>query len=244
GRSAYRQPDVLVVVRSAIPLDIAHIDVHTGPLVDRNVDHPLPGGTANWGCFRLITTQNRLVKVDFDRRWSLSGGNGRFRLSAADFGRYQPREKEEEGEEEEEKGEHGVWCCSPDPFARVIRHLRAISSPRTGRKNVATHSNLCEGAVCLARSLKIVNEALTSLDLGFNEIRVCSSYQDKGAFALAQALKANEDVAVASLNLASNFLTKYGQLSAFQLSLINLKLISGRQSLWFVDASPSFLMRG
>ncbi|RZS25451.1 hypothetical protein BHM03_00058656, partial [Ensete ventricosum] len=138
GRSAYRQPDVLVVVRSAIPLDIAHIDVHTGPLVDRNVDHPLPGGTANWGCFRLITTQNRLVKVDFDRRWSLSGGNGRFRLSAADFGRYQPREKEEEGEEEEEKGEHGVWCCSPDPFARVIRHLRAISSPRTGRKNVAT----------------------------------------------------------------------------------------------------------
>jgi hypothetical protein len=29
-----------------------------------------------------------------------------------------------------------------------------------------------QGAVCLARSLKVVNEALTSLDLGFNEIRV------------------------------------------------------------------------
>ncbi|RWW39605.1 hypothetical protein BHE74_00055053, partial [Ensete ventricosum] len=171
GRSAYRQPDVLVVVRSAIPLDIAHIYVHTGPLVDRNVDHPLPGGTANWGCFRLITTQNRLVKVDFDRRWSLSGGNGRFRLSAADFGRYQPREKEEEGEEEEEKGEHGVWCCSPDPFARVIRHLRAISSPRTGRKNVATHSNLCEmgpkGAEHVADCLKY-NTTLTTLDLRAN----------------------------------------------------------------------------
>lgn len=37
-----------------------------------------------------------------------------------------------------------------------------------------------QGASCLARSLKVVNEALTSMDLGFNEIRVtkkllCSS---------------------------------------------------------------------
>ncbi|RXH79658.1 hypothetical protein DVH24_040805 [Malus domestica] len=62
-----------------------------------------------------------------------------------------------------------------------------------------------EGASCLARSLKVVNEALTSLDLGFNEIR------DDGAFAIAQALKANEDVTVTSLNVASNFLTKFGQ---------------------------------
>lgn len=29
-----------------------------------------------------------------------------------------------------------------------------------------------QGAVCLARSLKVVNEVLTELDLGFNEIRV------------------------------------------------------------------------
>ncbi|XVF02377.1 hypothetical protein REPUB_Repub04eG0170300 [Reevesia pubescens] len=63
----------------------------------------------------------------------------------------------------------------------------------------------CQGAACLARSLKVVNEALTSLDLGFNEIR------DDGAFAIAQAFKANEDVTVTSLNLASNFLTKFGQ---------------------------------
>ncbi|KAK8971481.1 hypothetical protein KSP40_PGU010626 [Platanthera guangdongensis] len=63
------------------------------------------------------------------------------------------------------------------------------------------------GAVCLARSLKIVNEALTSLDLCFNEIR------DTGAFALAQALKSNEDIAVTLLNLASNFLTKYGRVA-------------------------------
>ncbi|KAF1861519.1 hypothetical protein Lal_00025870 [Lupinus albus] len=62
-----------------------------------------------------------------------------------------------------------------------------------------------EGALCLARSLKVVNEALTSLDLGFNEIR------DDGAFAIAQALKSNEDIAVTSINIASNFLTKFGQ---------------------------------
>ncbi|GJW77493.1 protein NLRC3 [Tanacetum coccineum] len=63
-----------------------------------------------------------------------------------------------------------------------------------------------EGAKSLARSLKVVNEALVSLDLGFNEIR------DEGAFSISQALKANEDVRLASLNLASNFLTKLGQL--------------------------------
>ncbi|PQQ03978.1 protein NLRC3 isoform X1 [Prunus yedoensis var. nudiflora] len=63
-----------------------------------------------------------------------------------------------------------------------------------------------EGASCLARSLKVVNEALSSLDLGSMK----SGYDD-GAFAIAQALKANEDVTVTSLNLASNFLTKFGQ---------------------------------
>lgn len=33
-------------------------------------------------------------------------------------------------------------------------------------------NQLLQGAQSLARSLKVVNEALTSLDLGFNEIRV------------------------------------------------------------------------
>lgn len=35
--------------------------------------------------------------------------------------------------------------------------------------------------------------------------------QDDGAFAIAQALKANDDIAVTSLNISSNFLTKFGQ---------------------------------
>lgn len=39
--------------------------------------------------------------------------------------------------------------------------------------------------------------------------------QDDGAFAIAQALKANEDVTVTSLNLANNFLTKFGQVKLF-----------------------------
>ncbi|MCL7046391.1 hypothetical protein MKW94_013899 [Papaver nudicaule] len=64
-----------------------------------------------------------------------------------------------------------------------------------------------DGAACLARSLKVVNEALTSLDLGFNEIR------DKGAFAIAQALKSNGDITITSMNFASNFLTKLGQVA-------------------------------
>ncbi|KAL3511242.1 hypothetical protein ACH5RR_030643 [Cinchona calisaya] len=62
-----------------------------------------------------------------------------------------------------------------------------------------------EGAICLARSLKVVNETLTKLDLGFNDIR------DEGAFAIAQALKANEDVRLTSLNFVSNFITKLGK---------------------------------
>lgn len=33
-----------------------------------------------------------------------------------------------------------------------------------------------QGAMCLARSLKVVNEVLTELDLGFNEIRVRNCY--------------------------------------------------------------------
>lgn len=34
------------------------------------------------------------------------------------------------------------------------------------------HQMFLQGAISLARSLKVVNEALVSLDLGFNEIRV------------------------------------------------------------------------
>lgn len=95
------------------------------------------------------------------------------------------------------------------------------------------HTDVVQGAICLARSLKVVNEALTSLNLGFNEIRVwnntftgklwnsigsygyfiasCCVIQDEGAFSIAQALKSNEDVRLASLNLMNNFLTKLGQ---------------------------------
>ena len=95
-----------------------------------------------------------------------------------------------------------------------------------------------KGAICLARSLKIINESLKSLDLCFNEIRVrnavssvlaigrslqistmlnilyaCELRQDDGAFALAQALKANEDLTVVTLNLSNNFFGKFGQVS-------------------------------
>ena len=38
-------------------------------------------------------------------------------------------------------------------------------------------------------------------------------FQDKGAYALAEALKANGEAAVDSLNLASNYITKYGKVA-------------------------------
>ncbi|RWV85568.1 hypothetical protein BHE74_00014998 [Ensete ventricosum] len=58
---------------------------------DRNADCPLPGGNADWGCFRPVTTRNR---------W------------------YQPREKEEE---RENKREPGVRRCSPDLDPSLVR---------------------------------------------------------------------------------------------------------------------------
>ncbi|KAL3501275.1 hypothetical protein ACH5RR_035724 [Cinchona calisaya] len=66
-------------------------------------------------------------------------------------------------------------------------------------------NGLDEGAVFIPCSLKVVNEALTTLNLGFNEIR------DEGAFAIAQAVKTSEDVRFTSLNFASNFFRKLGQ---------------------------------
>ncbi|RRT75452.1 hypothetical protein B296_00031212, partial [Ensete ventricosum] len=41
---------------------------------DQYIGHPLPGGTANWSNFRPVTTRNRSVTIDFDRRQPLSRG--------------------------------------------------------------------------------------------------------------------------------------------------------------------------
>ncbi|KAE9454060.1 hypothetical protein C3L33_14042, partial [Rhododendron williamsianum] len=69
-----------------------------------------------------------------------------------------------------------------------------------------------EGAICLAQSLKVVNGALTSLDLGTNLTWLDVGFsEDDGAFAIARALKANEDVSITKLNLASNSISKLGQ---------------------------------
>ncbi|RRT60004.1 hypothetical protein B296_00022702 [Ensete ventricosum] len=80
--------------------------VHTGLPTDRYADSPLSGGTADWGCFRPVTTRNRLVTIDFDRWRSISGGINR------------GREKEEEGEEK-----------PGSSFARAIRRPRAMNLP-------------------------------------------------------------------------------------------------------------------
>ncbi|KAA8541111.1 hypothetical protein F0562_025074 [Nyssa sinensis] len=64
-----------------------------------------------------------------------------------------------------------------------------------------------DGAIWLARSLKVVDEAMTSLDLAFHEIR------DEGHLPLLNhsRAKANEDVRITSLNLGNKFLTRLGQ---------------------------------
>ncbi|KAG6429616.1 hypothetical protein SASPL_107668 [Salvia splendens] len=96
------------------------------------------------------------------------------------------------------------WCqigaTGAEDIADMLRYNSTISS-----LDLRANGLRDEGAICLARSLKIVNESLVSLNLGFNEIR------DEGAFAIAQALKSNEDVRLTSLNLMNNFLTKLGQ---------------------------------
>ena len=48
-------------------------------------------------------------------------------------------------------------------------------------------------------------EGLERLDLGYNEIK------DDGAFALAQAMKANPEGAAASINMSNNYITKFGK---------------------------------
>ncbi|RWW51883.1 hypothetical protein BHE74_00041730, partial [Ensete ventricosum] len=121
-------------------MDIAR----TGSSANRNADCPLSGGTADWGCFRSVTTRNRSVTIDFNCRWPLSsgngrfdhcqssGGNGRFRPSAADFMRY---------EGERRKGR--TW--NPTLLSRSLRP-RAISSPYTGRRNVSPRVEKEQGA--------------------------------------------------------------------------------------------------
>ena len=64
-----------------------------------------------------------------------------------------------------------------------------------------------EGCAALAQSLATVNENLTSLDLGYNEIK------DKGAFALAQAIKNNADGAIQSISVNNNYITKFGEVA-------------------------------
>ncbi|RWV92383.1 hypothetical protein GW17_00045251, partial [Ensete ventricosum] len=100
------------------------------PPTDRYVDHPLSGGTYQFVSRSVRKPpsigQYHRLRLFSPRYHSKLVGNGRFRPSTVDFGRYQPMDNEEEGEE---KGEPGAWRCSPDPdplptgdfFSRVRR---------------------------------------------------------------------------------------------------------------------------
>ncbi|RZR71636.1 hypothetical protein BHM03_00006203 [Ensete ventricosum] len=86
----------------------------TGSVADRYADRPLPGSTIDWGSFRPVTTRNRPVMVDFNRRQLISGGISR--------GRKKKREKKRENLE--------IRCCSHghNPPQRASRRF-------TGRRN-------------------------------------------------------------------------------------------------------------
>ncbi|RRT75491.1 hypothetical protein B296_00031170 [Ensete ventricosum] len=69
---------------------------------DRYVNCPLPSSTTDWGCFHPVTTRNRAVTVNFDRRRSISSGINR--------GRKKKREKKRENLE--------IRHCVPIPIRR------------------------------------------------------------------------------------------------------------------------------
>ncbi|RZR94217.1 hypothetical protein BHM03_00022870 [Ensete ventricosum] len=76
-------PDNLTNIKQGLQYRV----VRTGPPADWYADHPRSGGTARQRLFPPVTTRNRLVTVNFDCRWPISGGINRGR-------------EKEEGEEE------------------------------------------------------------------------------------------------------------------------------------------------
>jgi hypothetical protein len=68
----------------------------------------------------------------------------------------------------------------------------------------------------------MVNENLTSLDLGYNEIK------DNGAFALAQAIKNNADASITSISLNNNYITKFGEVTLTEAVELVQELNPGR----------------
>jgi len=67
-----------------------------------------------------------------------------------------------------------------------------------------------EGCAAFARSLRIVCEKMRELDMGYNEIK------DKGAYAMAEALKQNTDAALVELGMANNYISKFGSVALLE----------------------------
>ena len=63
-----------------------------------------------------------------------------------------------------------------------------------------------KGAIGISSSLRVIG-TLTKLELGYNEIK------DKGAFAIAEALKNNSDTTIDQIELGNNYITQFGQVS-------------------------------
>ncbi|RRT72869.1 hypothetical protein B296_00034030 [Ensete ventricosum] len=81
-----------------------------------------------------FATRNRSVTIDFDHRRSLLSDNGRFRPSLTDFGRYQSREKEEEGEEKGEPRDPTLFSRSRTVTRRLLDDLQGESLTIAGKR--------------------------------------------------------------------------------------------------------------
>ncbi|RZS23421.1 hypothetical protein BHM03_00056353 [Ensete ventricosum] len=92
-----------------------------------------------------FATRNRSITIDFDHRRSLLSDNGRFRPSLTDFGRYQSREKEEEGEEKGEPRDPMLFSRSRTVTRRLLDDLQGESLTIAGkRKRCVTRGLLAE----------------------------------------------------------------------------------------------------
>lgn len=88
---------------------------------------------------------------------------------------------------------------------QVIRFNSAL-------KNLDLRGNIMgdQGAIGLSSSLRVIG-TLTKLELGYNEIK------DKGAYAIAEALKNNSDTTIDQIELGNNYISQLGQVRVFPL---------------------------
>ncbi|RZS20672.1 hypothetical protein BHM03_00053212, partial [Ensete ventricosum] len=132
-------------------------------LVDQYVDHPLPGSTVDWGCFRLVTVETGYWYVDRP----LLDGSAKNRPSAVDLGRRRLLEeeinrrrsiereidrwrsiKEEKGKKKRKRRKKEAENTSPARRRRLrVAHARGRFFSRARRRSVSPRGEKDRGDV-------------------------------------------------------------------------------------------------